>query len=125
MQMTNIWRRATGVAIAAAAVLFAVYGIWLLFIGPGLVTVTPEGGIAASSNIPSPLGVVPILAAALLSIGLARDDERLNWAGAGTAAIFAAAFLFSIGGILSPIAALLLVMLASRQLIQPRDIHRR
>lgn len=118
-------RRSANVILVCLAAVLAVYGGYLTLIGPGLITVTPDGGAPIASNVPNAAGLIPVAAAFMVWFGIRRNDERMAWAGASTAAVFAGLFLFGIGGILIPVAGLLLLVLAARRLAGPRDIRRR
>ena len=57
------------------------------------------------------LRVIPTIAGGLILVGLARRTVPLAWIGAAVTSLFAGLFVFSIGGILVPVAVVLLVLL--------------
>src|SRR4026207_1864030 len=87
-------------ALGAAAAL-AVYGSYLVLIGPIMRIVTPEGG-AVGLAVPNPAGLAPVAAALLVWYGILNGDGRLSWLGAVIGAAFSILFLFSIGGAVIP-----------------------
>lgn len=96
----------------ALAVVAAVYGVYLLFLGPVLTYVEPDSpSHAVLVRQPTLAGVIPMAAAILLAYGLLRAS-RIAWAGAIALAAFAVLSMFGIGGVMLPVAAGALLVLA-------------
>ena len=122
MRLRNGWRDLLPIGIAGT---FALYGIYLLLIGPEQETVTPGVSTSVISHNPSIVGLVPLIAGALVVFGMWNSRERFVWGGAMLAVLFSFAFLFSFGGIFIPIAVLLLASLVFRNLSMRDQIKRR
>lgn len=112
---SNVSRLAAfGVGLLAVAT--AGYGIYLLIVGVTLIT-TPAVPLnsppAPTSTRTDPVieGWIPTLAGGLMLVGLALRRTWLTWAGVLVVSLFAALFVFSIGGILVPVAVALLGLL--------------
>jgi hypothetical protein len=110
-----VWRGAA-FGVGLLALLTAGYGIYLLIVGVTVVSMpeVPEGtppGPTSTVTLPRVEGLIPTVAGGLILVGLALRRIWLAWAGALLASLFAALFVFSIGGILLPVAAALLVLL--------------
>ena len=114
------------------AVVVAFYAITLLAVGETFTVVleTPieeineEFQIPKMMNIvhvPYPPAFVPLVAAALLLAGLLGRKQMLAWIGLGILLLFSLLFLFGNGGILLPIAGLLLILLLLINFIQKRS----
>lgn len=97
---------------AASAVVVAAYGAHLILIGQLLTMVSPDGQPALSVQAPNMAGLIPLAAGLLVVVGIARRRQRLAWIGALAALAFSILFLFGVGGILIPIAGLLVLSLA-------------
>lgn len=107
------WRFRDAPTVALAAVL-AGYGIFTLFIGfPGM-GVGPNGPYEFSGR--SIAAVIPLIAGGSVGWGAWIAHERLIWAGAAAAVLFSVAFVFSIGGLVLPVALLLVVAVALRHI---------
>ena len=96
----------------ASAVVVAAYGAHLILIGQLLTMVSPDGQPALSVQAPNMAGLIPLAAGLLVVVGIARRRQRLAWIGALAALAFSILFLFGVGGILIPIAGLLVLSLA-------------
>jgi hypothetical protein len=104
-----------GVALLAAGI--ALYGLYLVVVGVEwtIVREVPLGdppGARTSQYLPAYQGLVPLIAGALVVLGVTVHQPLLAWAGAMVVAVFSVLFLFGVGGILIPFAAALLVLLA-------------
>ncbi len=108
---------ATGVAILLAAAV-TLYALFLLFVGQPW-TVVQEGEVTRSVQyFPHPAAVVPLLASALLLVGLLKQRLLVAWIGLAVLFAFGALFLFGIGGGLLLVAGLLLIVLTIITLIR-------
>lgn len=108
--------RAAAFGIGLVALFTAGYGIYLLIVGLTVVSMpaVPGGtppGPTSTRTVPVLEGWIPTIAGALILVGVALRRVWLAWAGALVVSIFAALFVFRIGGILAPVAAALLVLL--------------
>ena len=74
--------------------------------------VSPDGQPTVSVQTPNIAGLVPLGAGILVVVGIARHSQRLAWVGALAALGFSILFLFSVGGVLIPIAGLLVLSIA-------------
>ena len=115
------WRavaRAAAIGTALLSLATTACGIYVLVVGVTVVATpaVPVGtapGPTSSGTIVVVAGVIPTVAGGLILIGLALRKLWLSWAGVAATSLFAALFVFSIGGILVPVAAALLVLLAT------------
>jgi hypothetical protein len=107
------WQDLLPLGIAAA---FAAYGIYLLVVGPLLVTVARGVPGSVTTHNPTIAGLFPLAAGSLVVFGIWAGRDRLAWGGGALALLFSVAFLFSMGGTFIPVAVLLLVCLAIRNL---------
>ncbi|HEY4228450.1 MAG TPA: hypothetical protein VGM49_08925 [Candidatus Limnocylindrales bacterium] len=101
------------------AAVFGAYGLYLLLIGPFQTIVTPDDG-SVTFRDPNVAGLLPLAAGVLVVYGMWAGRERVSWGGAALAMLFSVAFLFSLGGVFIPVAALLLMSLALRRLLKSR-----
>ena len=106
----------TGVVAVALAGLVAVYGLYLVALGPILTVVTP-GGAATAVHEPNPGGVVPFVGATLVWYGVQRGKQRWTWIGAVVVLAFSVLGVFGPGGILIPLAIALVVVLIARRVL--------
>jgi hypothetical protein len=106
----------TGVVAVALASLVAVYGLYLMALGPILTVVTP-GGAATAVHEPNPGGVVPFVGATLIWYGVQRGKQRWTWIGAIVVLVFSVLGVFGPGGILIPPAIALMVVLFARRIL--------
>jgi hypothetical protein len=102
------------VALARAALLLSGatsggYGLFLTVIGQPWATTT-EDGVVARVAIPAAAGVIPLIAAVLVLLGAALDRRLVGIAGAALLLAFALLFMFGVGGVMIPVAALSLVL---------------
>ena len=100
------------------ALVTSTYGAYLLIVGVTVVAApaVPLGtasGPTSTQAVTVVEGAIPIVAGGLILIGLVLRRIWLSWAGVVTTSLFAALFVFSIGGILIPVAAGLIVLLAT------------
>jgi hypothetical protein len=94
------------------ALAVAAYGAYLLLVGQ-LVNVVPEGGGApAPQSVPTPAGLVSLAGGAAIIAGLLLERPVLAGAGALLTLLFSLLFLFGIGGVLVPVAVVLLALIA-------------
>jgi uncharacterized membrane protein len=108
----------------AIALVFVIYGAYLVFVGPLVTIVTPDAGSSASRE-PNFAGLFPLIAGLLVIGGIRLGRERLVWAGGGLALVFTVMFLFSVGGLFIPVAVLLLASLVIRHAAAQRRISSR
>lgn len=111
---------ATLIAILLAVVV-ALYALFLLLVGEQRTVVPAEIPISgAAQNVPQvsrveyvpfPPAVVPLLASAMLLMGLLTRKLLVAWIGLAVLGVFAGLFLFGNGGILLPAVGLLLILL--------------
>jgi hypothetical protein len=113
--MARAFPKALAALALGAAALIGSYGAYLVLFGPILSTVTPGGSAVTATHVPSPAGLIPAVAALLVWLGMLRGKERIAWLGGGLAVAFALLFVFGIGGILVPVAGVLLLSLALRR----------
>ena len=106
--ITNV-RTAVAVLIAAA---IAIYALFLLVVGQPIMVAQPGESPPSVHYEPHLAALVPLIAVALLLGGLLARKMGLAWIGFATLLVFAAAFLFSIGGVLLPLAGTLLILLS-------------
>lgn len=105
------WQLRDAPAVALAGVL-VVYGLFMLFVGFSGTGVGPNGLYEFRGT--SVAAVIPLIAGSLVGWGAWTARERLIWVGAAVALLFSIAFVFSIGGLVLPIAMLLVVAVAIR-----------
>jgi hypothetical protein len=97
----------------AVATAYVAFGIYLLAVG-GLETIVTPGAGTATVRDPTSAGLVPLATGALVLYGIWSGRDRIAWAGGAVALISGAAFLFSLSGVLIPLAMLLVAALALR-----------
>jgi hypothetical protein len=114
------WRDAVPIGVAG---LFIAYGLYLLAIGPLETIVTPGSG-SSTIHEPSSVGLLPVVVGGLVVYGILAGRDRVAWAGGIVAMLLGVAFLFSLAGVLIPMAMLLLAALAVRRLVARRAPHR-
>jgi hypothetical protein len=108
--------RVAAIGVVLLALIIAAYGIYLLVVGVTVVSMpaVPVGtppGPASTATVPVMLGVIPMTAGGLILVGLVVRRIWLAWLGAAVTSLFAGLLVFSIGGILVPVAAVLFVLL--------------
>ena len=101
----------------AVAVGVAAYGLYLLVVGQTwivheAVRLGEPPGTSRVETIPTLLGSIPLIGGALMVAGVAARSVIPSWIGVGIITLFAALFLFSIGGILIPVVPVLIALLA-------------
>jgi hypothetical protein len=106
---------ATAVAVVLASAV-AFYGLFLALVGIPVTLVqeyTPFGGTAGENTIQytTPHALLGTLAAAIIIVGLMIRKMKVAWIGLATLFAYSTVFLFSIGILLLPIAAVLLILL--------------
>jgi hypothetical protein len=107
---------ATAVAVVLAAAV-AFYGLFLALIGISVTLVqeyTPFGGIGGENKTiqyTTPHALLGTLAAAMIIVGLLIRKMKVAWIGLTTLFAYSTVFLFSIGILLLPVAAVLLILL--------------
>lgn len=111
--------RTADVPALAAAALLALYGVYLIVLGPVLTFVSP-GGSATTYHDPNAAGLAPIIAGLLVWYGVSKGSDLVAWAGAVIATAFSILFVFGVGGIAIPAAAALLAALIVRGLLSRR-----
>lgn len=100
------------------AISVAAYAINLLVVGETW-TIVPETINGVSSNeldittvrVPYPPAFIPLIAATVLLIGFLGQRPGLAWLGLAALLVFSLLFVFSGGGILLPVCALLFVLM--------------
>lgn len=117
---TGWGRLLTGIAILLATGV-AIYGLYLIVIGPVLVIVVPDGGGRAIHD-PNIAGAFPLAGAILVLLGIRSRRDLLALLGAAAILVFAVLFVFSIGGIVIPFALALLLVLAARTVISAKMV---
>jgi hypothetical protein len=95
------------------AVLIGTYGVYLLLLGPVVTMLDPDGG-AAVSREPNPIGFAFVAAGILVWFGITRHSDGHAWLGAAVATAVSIFFVFGVGGVAIPLAAVLLITLALR-----------
>jgi hypothetical protein len=105
------------VASLALASGVVIYGAMLILVGQVLIAVPevqPGAPVPVGMTMldPTPLGIIPLLAGALVITGLLAERRALAWVGVGLIALFSALFMFGLGGILIPVAVALAVLLS-------------
>jgi hypothetical protein len=115
---SRILKRAATVALLALALGIASYGLYLVVVGQQWMVVQEAvpldepPGTARVETMPAPQGLIPLAGGALIVGGIAARRLVLAWVGAAIITLFAALFLFSVGGILLAVAPVLLVLLS-------------
>jgi hypothetical protein len=109
-------RGATVAAAALLACIVAVYGLYLVIVGPEAsfhpaVPIGDPPTEPTTRNVPAIQGPIPVAAGALVLSGLAARRLVLAWTGAAVATAFASLFVFGVGGALLPVVAALDVVL--------------
>ena len=122
LQESKLIHSASLAIASLMAVVVAFYALTLLVVGEKI-TIVPESPIEEINKtdpvpmtmsieyIPYPPAIIPLLAAVLLLAGLLGRNQLLAWIGLAILLVFSLLFLFSSGGILLPIAGLLLLLL--------------
>ena len=105
--------RSLGVSLA---VLIVAYGLYLLLVGQQITfqEEVPIGAAPAEQvtrHLPAVQGVIPLAAGVVILVGLVTQRLLVAWVGALAASAFAGLFVFGVGGILIPVAVMLLVAL--------------
>lgn len=103
--------RLTTYVVAAIALL---YGVYLLLVGTTLTVwvETPDGGEELGRQfLPTILGLVPLVGGATVIVGLLAGKEGIIWLGWLVIAGFAITGIFGSGGLLLPIALVLLMLI--------------
>jgi len=108
--------RAAALGVVLLALVIAGYGLYLVAVGATVVSMpaVPEGtplGPTSTGTMPVLEGLIPAVAGGLVVVGLVLRQIWLAWAAALVASLFAALFVFGIGGVLVPVAFALLVLL--------------
>jgi hypothetical protein len=115
--VTGTIRRVATIGVVLLGLVIAAYGVNLLLVGVTVVSLpaVPVGtppGPASTETIPIVMGVILTIAGGLILVGLAVRRTSLTWIGAAVSTLFAGVYVFSIGGILVPVAAVLLALLS-------------
>lgn len=108
--------RTSDLPVLAVAALLALYGLYLIALGPILTFVSP-GGAATSYHDPNAAGLAPLLAGLLVWYGVTKGSDLVAWAGAVVAIAFSILFVFGVGGVAIPVAAALLAALVARSFL--------
>jgi hypothetical protein len=108
--------RLAAIGVVLLGLIIAAYGVYLLVVGVTVVSVlaVPVGtppGPASTATVQVMMGVIPMIAGGLILVGWALRRIWLAWLGAAVTSLFAGLFVFSIGGSLVPVAAVLFVLL--------------
>jgi len=108
--------RVAASGVILLALIIVAYGVYLLVVGVTVVSMpeVPVGtppGPASTATVPVMTGVIPMIAAGLILVGWTLRRIWLAWLGAAITSLFAWLFVFSIGGILVPVVAVLIVLL--------------
>lgn len=107
---------ATAVAVVLATAI-AFYGLFLALVGIPVTLVqeyTPFGGTGGENNTiqyTTPHALLGTLAAAMIIVGLLIRKMKVAWIGLATLFAYSTVFFFSIGILLLPVAAVLLILL--------------
>jgi hypothetical protein len=106
--------------VIAISGIVSAYGLYLAAIGPELERVNPGDQSTAFVNSPNPAGIALFLFAVSVIAGLSAGTEKVAWFGAALIAASGLVFVFSFGGVLLPLAALLIAALALRRIAARR-----
>lgn len=101
-------------ATYALAVIALAYGVYLLFVGVAMAVwvETPEGGEEIGRQfLRTSLGLVPLVGGAIVLVGLLARKEAIIWLGWLVIAGFAVSGIFGSGGLLQPVALVLLMLI--------------
>lgn len=102
-----------------------VYAAWLLIVGVewyGVTEIQPGGGEqrAYVEYVRAPEGIIPLVAALGLAVGVAGDNPTVMWSGWVALTLFGVFFVFSSGGPLLPSALVLAVPLTALSIMRYR-----
>jgi hypothetical protein len=106
--------RRTRLAAYGLAALVVGYGLLLLLVGQvwTLYAETPNGGAELGTEFrPVIAGLIPVVGGAVLFVGLARNLRPVIWWGWFMIAAFSVLYMFGVGFLLLPVAAILLGLL--------------
>jgi hypothetical protein len=108
--------RAAAIGVVVLSLAVAGFGLYLVLVGPELtfVPAVPVGTLPAegtTKTVPAVQGLIPLTGGILVLAGLAARRLWLAWIGAGLTTLFAALFVFGVGGALLPVVAALLILL--------------
>jgi hypothetical protein len=112
---------ATTLALAVC-VGVSIYGLYLLLVGQEWIFVEEGTGISQAAMEPTFLGLVPFTAGLLGAVGIVLHRRLVAWAGWGLMMGFAVAFVFGVGGVLLPVAALLALLMVVMGGWRPRRL---
>ena len=116
--MRRIGYRICGAIAIAIAVVIALYGLYLIVFGLPMILVIPDGP-TYTERTNDFRGVIPLAGALLLIAGVVTGNTRRALLGAIGHLAFSVLFLFSIGGILIPATAVLLLLVVIRNVLAP------
>ena len=111
----SLVRMSTTAAILLAAMV-AVYALSLLVFGQPWILAYEGGENRGLQFIPALAAFVPLVAVAMLLLGLLTRKKLMTWIGLAILLIFSLLFLFGIGGILLPVSGLLFISLVVIQI---------
>lgn len=135
LKKSSFVRSAPKIIAVLLVSIVAIYAITLLVVGE-TITVVQETSIEEINTtdpvpmpvsieyVPYPPAIVLLLAAVLLLAGLLGRKQFLAWIGLAILLLFSLLFLFSSGGILLPIAVLLLILLPLINFMQKKNAIR-
>lgn len=103
----------------ATAGIAGLYGLYLLALGPLLVLVIPGDGTSFARS-PNIAGAIPLTAAVAVVLGIRFGRDHYVVLGAAGLLAFGVLFVFSIGGILIPVALVMLGLASVRTAMGPR-----
>jgi|SRR6185437_4935213 len=115
--------RVADVPALAAAAFVGLYGAYLVFLGPVLTFVAPDGPTSMFRQ-PNPVGFALIAAGLLVWVGVTGHQDRRAWLGAAITSAISVFFVFGVGGVLIPVSVALLIALAYRSLSARRSTAR-
>jgi hypothetical protein len=78
---------------------------------------------AVIESEPYPAAFIPFAATVILMFGLLTDRVIVAWAGWAALTVFSGLFLFSSGGVLLPIAGVLLILLLANTFLQQKKMQ--
>lgn len=108
----NIIAKVAIIATVVLAIIVATYSFFLLVVGQPW-TVAYEDNIGRQIEyIRAPQAIVPLLSAVMILGGLVVKQRVLAWIGTVILLIFSLLFMFGIGGILLPVAGVILLLVA-------------
>lgn len=99
-----------------------VYGLWLVAVGQGW-TVVDELGNAQATREPTVAGVYPLIGGGLCLLGAVARRWSLAAAGAALMLVFSVLFAFGVGGVMIPVAVVLLVLSLAAYLIDRERVR--